>query len=145
MQWMYFLLSLGSLRDEPSATPSSTDSTLLATTQNPHWTTHPRPPDLVPMGPKVLQPTIESSQKTSLLAHTLLTSQPSSIPKFSMNQISTPLRKPCHTEPVWVFFVHCSLREITLKTLSFLNIFEKKNKTHSRAQCVSLHVWKTYA
>jgi len=28
-------------------------------------------------------------------------------------------RKPCHTELVWVFFVHHSLREITLKMLSF--------------------------
>jgi len=28
--------------------------------------------------------------------------------------------KPCYTAPVWAFFVHNSLREITLKMLSFL-------------------------
>ncbi len=41
-------------------------------------------------------------------------------PKLSATMISNLHRKPCYTAPVWVFFVHISLREITLKMLSFL-------------------------
>jgi len=45
---------------------------------------------------------------------------PSLAIELSSMMTSNHPRKPCFTAPVWVFFVCNSLREITLKTLSFL-------------------------
>jgi len=51
---------------------------------------------------------------------THLISDPSLVLKLSKIMISNPHGKPYDTEPVRVFFVCNNLREITLKTLSFL-------------------------
>ncbi len=103
-----------------TTTPGCTRSTLLPTLRNNLRTTCPTTGAMSSARIHILQPASESSQAPSKNEdqwHLKIFPSPPTTQWWS----PTPRGSPVDTAPVWVFFVHNRLREIILKTKSFLS------------------------